>query len=162
MFAGGTAWSQAYPAKPVRVVVVFPPGGATDVVARFVFQKVAEQINQQFVIDNRAGAGGMIGAAFVAKSPPDGYTLMVYSQTLLANAHLYEKPPYDAMKDFTGVSGAVAARRHARRASFDAGADDKRLHRSGESAAWPDLLRLGGHRRLPASFDELARGHARR
>ena len=104
VFACGSAWSQPYPTKPVRVVVVFPPGGATDVVARFVFQKVSEQLNQQFVIDNRAGAGGMIGAAFVAKSPPDGYTLMVYSQTLLANAHLYAKPPYDALKDFTGVT----------------------------------------------------------
>jgi len=104
VFACGSAWSQQYPSKPVRVVVVFPPGGATDTVSRFVFQKVSEQLNQQFVIDNRAGAGGMIGAAFVAKSPPDGYTLMVYSQTLLANAHLYEKSPYDALKDFTGVA----------------------------------------------------------
>jgi tripartite-type tricarboxylate transporter receptor subunit TctC len=104
VFACGTAWGQGYPAKPVRVVVVFPPGGATDVVARFVFQKVGEQLNQQFVIDNRAGAGGTIGAAIVAKSPPDGYTLMVYSQTLLANAHLYGKLPYDAMKDFIGIT----------------------------------------------------------
>ena len=103
-FACASAWSQPYPSKPVRVVVVFPPAGATDVVARIVFQKVSEQMNQQFVIDNRAGAGGTIGAALVAKTPPDGYTLMVYSQTLLANAHLYEKLPYDAMKDFTGVS----------------------------------------------------------
>jgi tripartite-type tricarboxylate transporter receptor subunit TctC len=104
LFACGAALSQSYPAKPVRVVVVFPPGGATDVVARIVFQKVGEQMNQQFLIDNRAGAGGTIGAAFVAKSAPDGYTLMVYSQTLLANAHLYEKLPYDAMKDFTGIT----------------------------------------------------------
>jgi tripartite-type tricarboxylate transporter receptor subunit TctC len=104
VFACGPAWSQQYPSKPVRVVVVFPPGGATDVVARFVFQKVGEQLNQQFVIDNRAGAGGTIGAALVAKSPPDGYTLMVYSQTLLANAHLYKTLPYDAIKDFTGVT----------------------------------------------------------
>ena len=98
------AWSQPYPAKPVRVVVVFPPGGATDIVARIVFQKVSEQLNQQFIIDNRGGAGGMIGAEFVAKSPPDGYTLMVYSQTLLANAHLYQKNPYDALKDFVGIT----------------------------------------------------------
>jgi len=104
VFACGTAWSQPYPSKPVRVVVVFPPGGATDVVGRFVFQKVSEQLNQQFVIDNRAGAGGTIGADNVAKSPPDGYTLMVYSQTLLANAHLYQKLPYDALKDFIGIS----------------------------------------------------------
>lgn len=104
LFASGIAWAQSYPVKPVRVVVVFPAGGATDVVARFVFQKVGEQMNQQFLIDNRAGAGGTIGAAIVAKSPPDGYTLMVYSQTLIANAHLYEKLPYDSLKDFVGIT----------------------------------------------------------
>jgi tripartite-type tricarboxylate transporter receptor subunit TctC len=104
VFACGTAWSQPYPSKPVRVVVVFPPGGATDVVARFVFQKVGEQLNQQFLIDNRAGAAGMIGAEIVAKSPPDGYTLMVYSQTFLANAHLYQKMPYEPLKDFIGIT----------------------------------------------------------
>ena len=104
VFACGTAWSQPYPSKSVRVVVVFPPGGATDVTARFVFQKMSEQLNQQFVIDNRAGAAGMIGAEIVAKSPPDGYTLMVYSQTFLANAHLYKKMAYDPLKDFIGIT----------------------------------------------------------
>jgi tripartite-type tricarboxylate transporter receptor subunit TctC len=107
VIAYGTAWSQpspAYPAKPVRVVVVFPAGGATDVVARFVFQKMSEQLNQQFMIDNRGGAGGIIGAEIVAKSAPDGYTVMVYSQTLVANAHLYQKLPYDPMKDFIGIT----------------------------------------------------------
>ncbi len=104
VFACGMAWSQQYPAKPVRVVVVFPPGGATDVVARIVFQKMGEQLNQQFTIDNRAGAAGMIGAEIVAKSPPDGYTLMVYSQTLVANAHLYQKMAYDPLKDFIPVT----------------------------------------------------------
>jgi tripartite-type tricarboxylate transporter receptor subunit TctC len=104
LFATGSAWSQSYPSKPVRVVIVFPPGGATDIVGRIVFQKMGEQLNQQFVIDNRGGAAGMIGAALVAKSPPDGYTIMVYSQTLLANAHLYEKLPYDALKDFIGIT----------------------------------------------------------
>ena len=97
-------WAQQYPSKPVRVVIVFPPGGATDIVGRIVFQKVGEQMNQQFIIDNRAGAGGTIGAALVAKSPPDGHTLMVYSATLVANAHLYRKLPYDALKDFTGIT----------------------------------------------------------
>src|SRR5215210_6607241 len=102
--ACGAAWAQQYPVKPVRVIIVFPPGGATDIVGRVVFQKVGEQMNQQFIIDNRAGAGGTIGAAIVAKSPPDGYTLMVYSATLVANAHLYRKLPYDALKDFTGIT----------------------------------------------------------
>src|SRR5688500_9488571 len=104
VFACGSAWSQPYPSKPVRVVVVFPPGGATDIVSRIVFQKVGDQLNQQFIIDNRAGAAGMIGGAVVAKSPPDGYTIMVYSQTLLNNMHLYSKPPFDALKDFVGIS----------------------------------------------------------
>ena len=104
MFAAGAACAQQYPTKPVRVVIVFAPGGATDVVGRVAFQKVGEQLNQQFIIDNRAGAGGTIGAAFVAKSPPDGYTLMVYSTTLLANAHLYRKLPYDSLKDFVGIT----------------------------------------------------------
>ncbi|HEU0291057.1 MAG TPA: tripartite tricarboxylate transporter substrate binding protein, partial [Burkholderiales bacterium] len=70
LFACGTAWAQPYPAKPVRVVVVFPAGGGTDIAARIVFQKVSEQMNQQFPIDNRGGAAGMIGAAITAKSPP--------------------------------------------------------------------------------------------
>ena len=104
VLACGAAWGQAYPSKPVRVVIVFPPGGATDIVGRIVFQKVGEQVNQQFVIENRVGAGGTIGAAFVAKSPPDGYTVMVYSATLVANAHLYKKLPYDALKDFIGIT----------------------------------------------------------
>ena len=112
LFGTGMVWAQptstgsgqAYPSKPVRVVIVFPPGGATDVVGRLAFQKVGEQVSQQFVIDNRVGAGGTIGATFVAKSPADGYTLMVYSTTLLANAHLYRKLPYDALKDFVGIT----------------------------------------------------------
>ena len=104
VLACGGAWAQQYPSKPVRVVIVFPPGGATDVVGRVAFQKVGEQVNQQFIIDNRVGAGGTIGAAFVAKSAPDGYTLMVYSTTLLANAHLYRKLPYDSLKDFVGIT----------------------------------------------------------
>src|SRR5258705_11664659 len=102
--ACGTAWAQQYPSKPVRVIVVFPPGGATDIVSRIVFQKIGEQMNQQFLIDNRAGASGMIGGAIVAKSPPDGYTVMVYSQTLINNMHLYQKLQFDALKDFEGVA----------------------------------------------------------
>jgi tripartite-type tricarboxylate transporter receptor subunit TctC len=108
VFGCGMAWSQQYPAKPVRVVVVFPAGGGTDITARIVFQKVSEQMNQQFPIDNRGGAAGMIGAAIVAKSPPDGYTIMVYSQTFTNNFHLYPKKdvPYE-LKDFAAVSMLV-------------------------------------------------------
>ena len=104
VLACGPAWSQSYPSKPVRVVVVFPPGGGTDIVGRIVFQKVAEQLNHQFIVENRAGAAGMIGAEYVAKTAPDGYTLMVYTQTMLVNAHIYRKTPYDALKSFVGIT----------------------------------------------------------
>jgi tripartite-type tricarboxylate transporter receptor subunit TctC len=104
VLACGAVWAQQYPTKPVRVIIVFPPGGGTDIVGRILFQKVSEQLNQQFVVDNRAGAGGTIGAAIVAKSPPDGYTVMVYSATFVANAHLYRKLPYDVLKDFIGIT----------------------------------------------------------
>ena len=104
VLACGAAWPQQYPSKPVRVVVVFAPGGGTDIVGRIVFQKVGEQLGQQFVVENRAGAAGMIGAEYVAKSPPDGYTLMVYTQTMIVNAHVYSKTPYDALKSFVGIT----------------------------------------------------------
>ena len=104
LLAHGNAWSQAYPSKPVRVVIVFAPGGATDVVGRMVFQKVSEQMNQQFVIDNRAGAGGTLGAAVVAKAAPDGTTLLVHSAGHVVNPALYANLSYDTLKDFAGVT----------------------------------------------------------
>ena len=104
LFSPLLALAQAYPTKPVRVIVVFPPGGSNDVVGRIVFQKMSEQMGQQFVIENRGGAAGTIGADVVSKSPADGYTLMVQSATHLANAHLYKKLPYDTLKDFIGVT----------------------------------------------------------
>jgi len=99
-----TAIAQAYPDKPVRVIVVFPPGGSNDVVARIVFQKMSEIMGQQFVIENRGGAAGTIGSEVVAGSPADGYTIMVQSATHVANPHLYKKLPYDVLKDFIGVT----------------------------------------------------------
>ena len=100
----GAAVAQTYPSKPVRVVIPWPPGGSNDVVGRIVLQKVGEYTGQQFIIDNRAGAAGSIGADVVAKAPPDGYTLMVHSTSHVGNAHLYKKLPYDTLKDFTGVA----------------------------------------------------------
>ncbi len=96
--------AQAYPAKPVRVIIVFPPGGSNDVVGRIVFQKMSDQMGQQFIIDNRGGAAGTIGSEVVANSPPDGYTIMVQSTTHIANAHLYKKLPYDVLNDFIGIT----------------------------------------------------------
>lgn len=97
------AAAQAYPAKPVRIIVTWPPGGSNDVVARVLAQRLTENLGQPFVVENRAGATGTIGSDIAAKSPPDGYTIMVNSATHVANPHVYQKLPYDTMKDFTGI-----------------------------------------------------------
>jgi len=94
----------AYPTKPVRLVVPFPPGGTTDILARAVAQKLSETWGQQVIVDNRPGAGGNIGSELVAKSAPDGYTLLMGTVgTHAINPSLYAKMPYDHVKDFTPV-----------------------------------------------------------
>jgi len=102
------AQAQDYPARPVRVVVPFPPGGGTDIVARLVTQKLGERLGANFVIDNRSGAGGTIGTEIVAKSPPDGYTLAVVSGSHAINPSLYRKLGYDAARDFAPVTLIVS------------------------------------------------------
>ncbi|MBM3341069.1 MAG: tripartite tricarboxylate transporter substrate binding protein [Betaproteobacteria bacterium] len=96
--------AQNYPVKPVRVVVPWPPGGANDIVGRVMAQRLSEQTGQQFIVDNRGGANGTIGADAVVKALADGYTLMVHSAAHITNPHLYRKLPYDTLKDFTGVT----------------------------------------------------------
>ena len=97
------AWGQAFPTKPVRVVVPFTAGSATDILARTVGQKLSEQWGQPVVIDNRPGAGGTIGAAIVAKSPGDGYTLLVLSAAHAYNPAIYANLTYDTVKDFVEI-----------------------------------------------------------
>lgn len=98
------ASAQTYPAKPVRMIVPFPPGGATDLLARVVGQKLGEALGQQVVIDNRPGAGGTIGSRLMLDAQPDGYTLLISSvSTHAIGPHLYATPPYDPMKDFTAI-----------------------------------------------------------
>jgi tripartite-type tricarboxylate transporter receptor subunit TctC len=96
--------AQSYPNKPVRVVVPYPPGGPTDIVARVLFQQVSEATGQQFLVDNRAGAGGNIGAEIVSKSPADGYTLLIGTTAHAINMSLFKNLSYDVQKDFAPVS----------------------------------------------------------
>jgi len=103
------ARAQAYPTRPVRVIVPFAPGGATDIFARFVAQKLSEQLGKQFFIDNIAGASGNIGTAQAARAAPDGYTLLFAFSTHVVNATLFEKLSYDPVKDFAPVTLAVAS-----------------------------------------------------
>jgi tripartite-type tricarboxylate transporter receptor subunit TctC len=103
--AAGAAWSQTYPVKPVRVIIPFPPGGANDITARIVLPKLSEQMGQQFIIENRSGAGGTTGSAVAAQSKPDGYTLLIQTvASHVSNAHLYKKLPYHPLRDFTGIT----------------------------------------------------------
>ena len=103
------AQTQAWPAKPVRMVVAFAPGGGTDIVARIIGQKLAHMWPQPVVIDNRPGAGSTIGTEIVAKSPPDGYTLQAVSMSHALNAALFKKLPYDSIADFAPVVLAARA-----------------------------------------------------
>lgn len=99
-----------YPTKPVRLVVPYPPGGGNDTLARLFGQKLTEAFGQQVIVENRAGAGTTIGTTFVARSAPDGYTLLLSSiATHAFSPHLYAKPGYDALRDFAPVSLLVIA-----------------------------------------------------
>ena len=102
------AADQAYPTRPIRIVVPFSPGGAADILARVVGQRKTESWGQQVIIDNRTGAGGIIGSDIVAKSGPDGQTLMLTSSAHAINATLYTKLPYDTLKDFAPVAPVAA------------------------------------------------------
>jgi tripartite-type tricarboxylate transporter receptor subunit TctC len=104
------ARAQSYPAKPVRVVVAFAPGGTTDILARLFSQKLTVSTGQQFIVDNRTGAGGTIGTDIVAKSAPDGYTIKFGSTSSLAvSPNLYPKLPFDLMRDLTPVAHVASA-----------------------------------------------------
>jgi tripartite-type tricarboxylate transporter receptor subunit TctC len=108
IFMTSAAEAQNYPVKPVRVITPWPSGGLTDVAGRLVFAKISESMGQQFVIENRPGATGSIGADAVAKAQPDGYTLMVHSASHLSNAYTYPKLPYDTFRDFAPIGLLVA------------------------------------------------------
>ena len=100
--------AQSYPSKPIRLIVPFPPGGGNDVIARVIAQKLTERLGQQVVVDNRAGANGIVGLQALMQSPPDGYTLAVGAAGPLAvNPSLYDKLPYDPLKDFSPITNMV-------------------------------------------------------
>jgi tripartite-type tricarboxylate transporter receptor subunit TctC len=107
--AAGGAIGQAYPVKPVRIVVPSSAGGGTDIVARILTPDLSKRLGQQVVVENRPGAGTMIGIDAVAKSPADGYTLLMGLSTLAINSALYKKVPYDPVRDFAPITVAVSS-----------------------------------------------------
>lgn len=100
----GAAWGQIYPNRPIRLVVPYVPGGTIDAYARVLARQVESQIGQPIVVDNRAGANGILGADTVAKAAPDGYTLLNQAASFVINASMYKKLPYDTEKDFTPIT----------------------------------------------------------
>jgi tripartite-type tricarboxylate transporter receptor subunit TctC len=107
-FSVSGAFAQSYPTKPIRLVVPSSPGGGTDITGRILAQKLTELLRQQVLVDNRAGAGTRIGNEFVAKSAPDGYTLLMGLSTLAIIPAVYKSVSYDAVKDFAPISQAVS------------------------------------------------------
>ena len=101
--------AETYPTKPVRVIITFPPGSATDIIGRVVLQKLSEYWGQTAVADNRGGAGGLVGSQVVAQAAPDGYTLLINSNAQAVNPSIYAKLPYDTMRDFTDIAPLVSA-----------------------------------------------------
>src|SRR6201996_130441 len=100
----GLASAQSYPARPVRVIVPYSPGGPTDVCARLVAQKLSDRLGKQFYVEDVVGAGGNIGTGQAARTAPDGYTNLITVNSSGINPTLYEKVPYDALKDFEAVT----------------------------------------------------------
>jgi tripartite-type tricarboxylate transporter receptor subunit TctC len=106
-FAPHVARAQAYPTRPVRMIVPYAPGGQNDAVARLIAQKLSDQLGRQFFVENLAGAGSMLGTVRAAQSARDGYTILVTDTALVVNPHLYSKVSYDVFRDFAAVSVAV-------------------------------------------------------
>ena len=102
-------YAQSYPVRPIRLIVPFSAGGAADVPGRFITHRLSESLGKQVVVDNRPGAGSTIGADLVAKAPPDGYTLLMTSNTHFVSAALYKKLPYDSLADFAPVTQVTSA-----------------------------------------------------
>ncbi len=98
-----TVLAQSFPNRPVRLIVPYPPGGGSDVIARILAPKMSEGLGQQVVIDNRAGAATIIGLDLLAKSPPDGYTICITTSTLAVNSTLNKSLPFDTLRDFAPV-----------------------------------------------------------
>ena len=149
------AWAQAYPTRPVRIVVGFPAGSAPDIIARLMGQGLSERLGQQFVIENRPGAGSNIGTEVVVRAPPDGYTLLMVVATNAINATLYDEP------QFQFHPRHCAGREHCRHVlwhvgqSIIPGQNCSRVHRLCQSQSGQDQHGLGRHWDGPHVVGEL-------
>src|SRR5918912_2798556 len=103
------AAAQEWPSKPIRMIVPFPPGQGADIIGRLVAERLTPVVGQQIIVDNRPGAGSMVGTAFAAKQPGDGYTLLIGgSSAMVINPHLYPDPGYDTLRDFAPITNIAS------------------------------------------------------
>ena len=144
------ASAQDYPAKPVRVIIPFPPGAINDTVGRLIATELTNRLGKQFIVDNRAGAGGVVGTELAANAPKDGYTLLVVSLVNTVNPWLY-KLNYEPIKSFAPIAFLAASPNILVAQSTGAGEDACRIHRARQEAAGKDLIRLRRRRQLHAS-----------
>ena len=151
-FFAFAAHAQTYPAKPVRIIVPFAPGGATDIVTRILAQKLTEAWGQQMLADNRAGAGGNIGGELAAKAPPDGYTLFMTSGSIVtANQYMYKKLNWNPEKDLVAITNVASGPQIiAVHPSFPAKSIKEMIaHRQGQARHDDVRLRRGRHADAP-------------
>ena len=148
------AMAQPYPSKPIRLMVPFPPGGSTDIVARIVAQKLGAQLGQSLVIENRGGAGGTLGTAVVAKAPADGYNLVVgTTSTHVVAPSVYQKLEYDPVKDFApdvcgwGMNPRGGRDRHVPSSGTSGGPGHQEESREVEQARHDQQIVVAGNQR---------------
>ena len=140
------ARAQTYPSRPVHIVVGFPAGGASDIMARLIGQWLSERLGQQFVVDNRPGAGGNIATEAVVRAPPDGYTLLVGTLTNAINATLYDKLNFDFIRDIAPVASIDRVPLVMDGQSIGAGQDGPRVHRLRQGQSRQDQHGVGRQR----------------
>ena len=151
------ARAQTYPARPIHWIVSFTAGGPNDTVARIIGQYLAERLGQQFIIENKVGAGGNIGMAAVLSSPPDGYTIGFVAPNNAINATLYDKLPFDFARDSAPVAGTMLLT-NVMGASGRAGQDRRRVHRLRQGQSGQDQHGIVGQRHVGAPVGRVVQG----
>ena len=144
------AWAQAYPTRPVRLIVGFAAGGATDIIARLIGQWLSERLGQPFVIENRPGAGSNIATEAVVRAPADGYTLLWSRPANAINATLYDKLNFNFIRDIAPVAGIIRVPACHGGQSIGSGQDGSRVHRLRQGQSRQDQHGVGRHRNLAA------------
>ena len=157
----GHVLAQDYPSKPVRILVSTAPGGMADTLGRLLASHLTQVMGQQFYVENRGGAGNIIGIDVVAKSPPDGYTLLVCAGTITINHIMYKKLPYDVLRDLAPITQLVSLPNVLVVHPSQPYQDARGVHRGRQGEARPDQLRLGRRRQQSASVDGAPEGHDR-